>query len=198
MTCEFTDEDPIPIRKAPEHFPKQPNGKKINIATIYRWVSTGATIKGGTERIKLEVWKVGGRSYTTVQAIKRFIRRLNGEDDEMQGGIGAALPPNPPMTPSGRSSEIENATQKARKIVHSSQNAIRRGPTCQSKRSTPHGASTGIAYSILPPHSRVDRLICTELCSVVTESKAVCHSAAEEFMKDFECASSHGSTQPAA
>jgi len=195
---EFTDEDPIPIRKSPEHFPKQPNGKKINIATVYRWVRPGATVKGGTERIKLEVWKVGGRSYTTVQAIRRFIKRLNGEDDETQGGIGATLPPKPPMTPGGRSTEIENATQRARKIVHSSQNAIRRGPALGAERPTPHGASTGIAQSILPPHLRVDHVIYTELCGVMTESKAVRHSAAEGCVKDFECASIHRSTQPAA
>jgi len=176
---EFTDEDPIPIRKAPEHFPKQPNGKKINIATVYRWVRPGATVKGGTERIKLEVWKVGGRSYTTVQAIKRFIRRLNSEDDETQGGVGATLPPNPPMTPGGRSTEIENATQRARKIVHSSQNAIRRGPTHQSSGPTPHGASTGIAHSILPADNGVVRTHYTDLCrQVVIEWKPASQMAA--------------------
>ena len=177
--CEFTEEDPIPIRKAPEHFPRQPNGKKINIATVYRWVRPGATVKSGTDRVRLEVWKVGGRSYTTVQAIKRFIRRLNGEDDEMQGGIGATLPPKPPMTPGGRTTEIENATQRARKIVHSSQNAIRRGPSLGAERPTPHGASTGIAQSILPADNALARTQYTDLCrQVVIEWKPPCQMAA--------------------
>ena len=196
--CEFTEEDPIPIRKTPEHFPKQPNGKKINIATIYRWISAGATIKGGTERIRLEVWKIGGRTYTTKQAIKRFIKRLNGEDDGMDGRSGADFSPRSPMTPGGRSSEIESATQKAQKIVHSSQKAIRRGPTCRNRRSTPHSVSTGIAVLILPSRVRAGSGIHTESCRVMTESKVMCRLAVSESVKALDREDIHGFTQPAA
>jgi len=51
-------------------FPDRPH-----IGTMTRW-----SLKGiGPSRIKLRTWKIGGRRYTTQEAIDRFVAQLSGE-----------------------------------------------------------------------------------------------------------------------
>jgi hypothetical protein len=45
-----------------------------HIGTLMRWAIKGV----GPNHIKLETWKVGGRRYTTREAIDRFVARLSG------------------------------------------------------------------------------------------------------------------------
>ena len=60
------DESLIPISAAPRHFPGRPH-----IATVHRYVGSG--YRG----IRLETIKVGGRRFTSKQAIERFIRKTS-------------------------------------------------------------------------------------------------------------------------
>jgi len=60
----------VPVRDVPRHLPSRPNGKKIHISACYRWISRG--VKG----VRLEAIRLGGTSYTSVEALQRFADRL--------------------------------------------------------------------------------------------------------------------------
>jgi len=59
----------IPIKDIPGEFPNRPH-----IATVWRWV------KRGVRGVKLETIVVGGRRYTNVAAIERFVEATTGVD----------------------------------------------------------------------------------------------------------------------
>lgn len=59
---DFTLEEPIPITSAPSHIPGRPA-----LSTTWRWILVG--IRG---RI-LESGMIGGRRYTSREAIRRFL-----------------------------------------------------------------------------------------------------------------------------
>ena len=62
MAIDTRSETVIPISQAPRHFPGRPN-----ISSIYRWFGRGS--RGA----RLETVVVGGRRYTSIEAIERFI-----------------------------------------------------------------------------------------------------------------------------
>jgi hypothetical protein len=78
-----------PLAQATRHVPGNPH-----IATLHRWRLRG--VKG----VKLETVLVGGRRFTSVEAIARFMERLNG-------GRGSDR-----MTPARRQKEIEAAERE--------------------------------------------------------------------------------------
>jgi hypothetical protein len=59
----------IPVTESPSIIPGRPH-----LATVYRWFTRG--VRGG---IKLETCLVGGRRFTSREAIQRFVDRLSGE-----------------------------------------------------------------------------------------------------------------------
>ena len=59
----------VPINDASEITPGRPH-----LATVYRWFTKG--VRGG---IKLETVLVGGRRFTSREAIQRFCDRLSGD-----------------------------------------------------------------------------------------------------------------------
>ncbi len=65
---DFTTEEPIQISSAPSLIPGRPA-----LSTVWRWVLKG--IRGR----KLESTMVGGRRFTTRQAIARFVAPKEGE-----------------------------------------------------------------------------------------------------------------------
>ncbi len=65
-------DDRIPLSDAAELFPKR-NGKPPQWATLRRWNAKG--IRG----VKLAMFRVGGRWYTTRQAVVDFIQECNPE-----------------------------------------------------------------------------------------------------------------------
>lgn len=74
----------IQLRDVPRHLPAKPNAKRVHISACYRWVSTG--VRG----IVLESLKVGGTTYTSIEALERFSRELsrrpNSDVLESRGG----------------------------------------------------------------------------------------------------------------
>lgn len=62
------NENLLPLTRVPRILPKQPGGTSVHVATIYRWISRG--IRG----TRLETIRIGGRRYTSVEAVDRFIR----------------------------------------------------------------------------------------------------------------------------
>src|SRR5688572_19826654 len=90
---DVSSESLVILTKAPEHIPGRPH-----LATIYRWWQKG--VRGG---VKLETVLCGGRRFTSIEAIQRFVERLSGGD-------GCAVESaTPPRTPTQR----ERASSKA-------------------------------------------------------------------------------------
>jgi hypothetical protein len=89
MAIDRTAETVIPITEASPHFPGKPH-----IATIWRWSLRG--VRGAF----LETLVVGGRRFTSVEAIERFIARTNAV---------AAGPSVPAQSPKQRQRQLAAA-----------------------------------------------------------------------------------------
>jgi hypothetical protein len=88
----------IPINQAPKHYPYG----RPNLSTIYRHFGRGC------RGIFLETFVAGGRRYTTVEAIARFIERTTANSP------GASLPPSC-STSRQREAEIIKAERESTK-----------------------------------------------------------------------------------
>ncbi len=80
MSIDATKENVIPFNAARAHIP----GRRPNLSTLHRWRLHG--VRGR----RLETLLIGGRRFTSVEAIARFLRP---EPDEPVG-CAAAIPPN--------------------------------------------------------------------------------------------------------
>jgi len=60
----------IAIRNVPDHLPRH-NGKKIHISVVYRWMQRG---RNG---VTLEYIQIGGRRYTTAEALQNFFEAIS-------------------------------------------------------------------------------------------------------------------------
>lgn len=68
----ITNETLVPLREAPKHLPIRPNGKRLHISAVYRW------IRSGMRGVILESLKIGGTTYTSQEAMQRFAAKLSG------------------------------------------------------------------------------------------------------------------------
>lgn len=59
----------ITISEAPAHLPPRHNGRRIHLSACYRW------IKLGIQGIVLEAVRIGGVTYTSLEALQRFAER---------------------------------------------------------------------------------------------------------------------------
>ena len=57
----------LTLGEAADLFPRRRMGSKVNIATLWRWMKTGA------RGVVLETVRVGNQNYTTEQAVRNFI-----------------------------------------------------------------------------------------------------------------------------
>lgn len=64
----------VAIREVPSLIPARPSGKKIHVSACYRWISRG--VRG----VKLEAVRLGGTTFTSIEAIQRFADRLGNAD----------------------------------------------------------------------------------------------------------------------
>lgn len=60
----------VPLREVPRILPRRANGRHPHLSAIYRWVRKGI---GG---VVLESVRIGGVSYTSLEALQRFAERL--------------------------------------------------------------------------------------------------------------------------
>lgn len=67
---DYSSETPVLLAKAGKHIPGNPHA-----STPIRWALHG--VRGGH---KLESFLCGGRRFTTVESIGRFLARLNGTE----------------------------------------------------------------------------------------------------------------------
>jgi hypothetical protein len=75
---DTTTEILIPFGQAPRHYP----GYRPHISTCHRHRLRGV---GG---IRLETVRIGGRRFTSVEAIRRFVERVNGESTSPANSTG--------------------------------------------------------------------------------------------------------------
>jgi len=54
------------IRDVPRLLPPRPSGKRLHVSAVYRWLLTGV------QGVVLDSIKVGGSTYTSVEALQRF------------------------------------------------------------------------------------------------------------------------------
>lgn len=85
MSIDIGKEQAIPLTKSPEHFPGEPH-----ISTVFRWANLPADRR-------LETFKCGGRRFTNLLCIEKFIARCSADDG------------TPPQNTRGRKREIAKA-----------------------------------------------------------------------------------------
>lgn len=95
---DITQETLIPLSEAPRRLPPRPNGKRVHISACYRWISRG--VRGG----KLEAIRIGGTTYTSVEALQRFGQHMSGNAPGQEE----------PLPPRARQREIARASIAAR------------------------------------------------------------------------------------
>jgi hypothetical protein len=82
----LTAEKLIPLREAPSHLPRRSNGKTLHISAIYRWMRSG--VRG----VRLETLKLGGTTYTSLEALQRFAIRLGAKPSTESGCAPTSKP----------------------------------------------------------------------------------------------------------
>ena len=95
MGIDIQTETVIGIGAGCREFP--PNG--VADATMARFIQKGVKVKATGEVVKLETIKIGGRRYTSKEAIARFIAAQNADD----------APVAPAITPAQRTRQAQAA-----------------------------------------------------------------------------------------
>ena len=63
----------IALREVPRLLPPRAPGRRIHVATVYRWAKRG--IRGA----KLETLRIGGQLFTSTDALQRFVDACSSE-----------------------------------------------------------------------------------------------------------------------
>jgi hypothetical protein len=101
---DVAEENLIPLREAPRHIPPRPNGKRLHISAIYRWVQHG--VRG----VQLEAVSVGGTTYTSLEALQRFADRVTEARTGLRG---------PGVQSRSRSRQIKRASSRLNDLLSS-------------------------------------------------------------------------------
>lgn len=103
----------IPIRDVPARFPCKPSGKHVHISAVYRWMSKG--VRGA----HLESIRIGGTSFTSVEALQRFAER---QTNATSNGAASAV------TPRRRQQQMDAAGREVETILNRRPGEFRRVP----------------------------------------------------------------------
>jgi hypothetical protein len=102
----FTEER-LGLAAAAAIVPPARNGRRTHISTILRWILQGAKAPDG-QRVRLEAARIGGRWFTSREALERFSRALTPATD---------LPPaTAPRTPTARQRASDRAATELSRI----------------------------------------------------------------------------------
>jgi len=66
---DMNNEQLVPLRAVPRLLPRRRSGKTVHISAVYRWIQRG--VRG----VQLEAVRVGGTTYTSLEALQRFAER---------------------------------------------------------------------------------------------------------------------------
>jgi Protein of unknown function (DUF1580) len=67
---EHETETVLSLTDAAARLPRRRGGKRVNVATLYRWASHGC------RGVRLETLQIGGTKCTSLEALQRFFDRL--------------------------------------------------------------------------------------------------------------------------
>jgi hypothetical protein len=70
MPINFATEQVLTFRAATEFLPRRRRGRRVNVATLYRWSLRGC------RGVRLETMQIGGTRCTSVEALQRFFEAL--------------------------------------------------------------------------------------------------------------------------
>lgn len=101
LMIDLEHENLIPIRDVPRQIPPRRSGRRVHVSAVYRWIGRG--LRGA----KLEAIKIGGTTYTSLEALQRFGERL--------GANPVDRPSADVATPRARQREIEQAARAVEK-----------------------------------------------------------------------------------
>jgi hypothetical protein len=73
----IANEKVIPLSRVGDYCPSSRVGKKLHSSTALRWAKAGCRADDGS-RVTLETIRAGSTTYTSVEAIQRFLDRLSG------------------------------------------------------------------------------------------------------------------------
>jgi hypothetical protein len=96
----------FPLAELPNHAPRRRGGKRLNVATAFRWAKDGVRAKDGT-LVRLPIIQVAGTKCTSIEAFQWFCDRLSAGGD--------STPPEPAATQGGslaRCRELEKVDRE--------------------------------------------------------------------------------------
>jgi Protein of unknown function (DUF1580) len=72
----------LTLTDAAAGLPRRRGGKRVNVATVYRWAARGC------RGVRLETIQIGGTKCTSLEALQRFFERLSDPDQNssLKGG----------------------------------------------------------------------------------------------------------------
>lgn len=104
---DIAGEQLIPISEVPRRLPPRTTGKRVHISAVYRWLQRG--VRG----VVLESVRVGGSTYTSVEALQRFADQLSSDrHDDLSLST---------TTPAWRQKQIEAASREVQDILQNGQ-----------------------------------------------------------------------------
>ena len=100
LMIDIEREQLLALHDVPKLLPPRPSGKRLHISAVYRWAQRGV------HGIRLEIIRVGGTTYTSREALQRFVQPSNS----------TSAPVSPPMT-SSRQRQVEQAGRRIQEIL---------------------------------------------------------------------------------
>jgi hypothetical protein len=79
---DLKNDDLLTLAQAASQIPGR-NGNKCSLQTLYRWCYRGVSV--GASRVRLESTLIGGRRFTSQEALSRFVSRLNPPSADENG-----------------------------------------------------------------------------------------------------------------
>ncbi len=70
----------IPLRDVPKRLPPRTNDRRLHISAVYRWATRG--VRG----VVLETIRIGGTTFTSVQALQRFAEAQSRDSSSTPAG----------------------------------------------------------------------------------------------------------------
>jgi Protein of unknown function (DUF1580) len=82
----------LTLSQAARRLPRGRGDRPVSPATLWRWYRHGLKARDGS-LVKLRVWRVGGQTFTSEEALREFFSRLSATATEAATGTAAAASP---------------------------------------------------------------------------------------------------------
>jgi hypothetical protein len=75
---DISQEEPVSLNEICKLLPPGRNGKRPTLGCVLRWIQSGAPAPDGS-RVRLRAGRIGGRWFSSVEAVNEFIAALTPE-----------------------------------------------------------------------------------------------------------------------